>query len=181
MTGAGGPGTGRRRPVEPRQHPATTRSQRSPWKSNSQGESGSRRCAEALLQQPTGAVQARLHRLGAEREAGGGLGRAQPLDLAQHEDGAELLGQRVDRGLEQPAQLAAGGQPLRVRPVAGGAAVHVVRVVRPGLGRPKGLERDHARPAARRRPSASLTVIRASQAAKARGSASSPSRVKARR
>ena len=147
ITRAAGPGTGRRRPVEPRQHPGHDAVAALALELEQPGRGGKQPRAEALLQQPAGAVQARLHRLGAERETGGGLGRAQPLDLAQHEHGAELLGQRVDRGLEQPAQLAARRQPLRVRPVAGGAAVqvHVVRVVRPGPCRPKVLERDHAR------------------------------------
>jgi hypothetical protein len=52
-------------------------------------------------------VQPGLHRLGSDSEVDRCLGRAEALDLAQHEHGTELLGQRVDRRLEQPAQLGA--------------------------------------------------------------------------
>ena len=84
---------------------------------------------EVFLQLPAGAVQSGLDRLGPNREEGCGLRRAQTLDFAQHEHGAEFLGQCVHRPLEQAAQLATGRQALRIWLVGGWTVIGFVLVV----------------------------------------------------
>src|SRR5262249_36845099 len=64
-----------------------------------------RRC-NRLLQKPSRAVKARLHRLLRNLETLGGLGRRHVLDDAQHEHRPERLGHRVDRALHDASDLA---------------------------------------------------------------------------
>ncbi len=63
-------------------------------------------------QRLVGAVQPRLDRLLGDLQALGGLGRRQPFDRAQHEDGAVRDAERVDGALEQGLHLLPRGNLL---------------------------------------------------------------------
>jgi hypothetical protein len=69
--------------------------------------------AECPAQQAARPEKARAHRLGEDVERGGGLLDGKLLDGAQHEDGAKLGRQVVDRALEQLADLGARRDRLR--------------------------------------------------------------------
>src|SRR6476660_1002362 len=74
-------------------------------------------------------MQARLHSFFADAEALRGLARAQTLDVAEHEYRAVVLGQRVYGVLDQPAELAGIGLPIRAHLGGAHRAGGVVNVV----------------------------------------------------
>ena len=67
-----------------------------------------------VAQQPAGAMEARLHRLGHDTEQLGGFLDAHAFDQPRDQHGAERFGELVDGALEQRAQLALRHRGFRV-------------------------------------------------------------------
>ena len=78
------------------------------------GERGRELRLQGGAQQAPCPVQARLHRLRAQLEQGRRLLDIELLDVAHDEDEAEMLGQTVDRLLEEEADLLLCGGAFRI-------------------------------------------------------------------
>ena len=98
---------------------SAVRAQRAPSKGKISENCGASSRSSSAPEQAAGAVQPRLHRLRQQAEQRRRLRGAHPLDLAQHEDGAERRRQAVDRAFEHGAHAGAAGLALGAGRVRG--------------------------------------------------------------